>query len=156
MALEIDIYNSSDRFENALANLKVSKEFLKKDIDDITSFVNEMSALGIKTIRLNKEVYVLRALSRLKSKAYRDCDKNDIIELVRKVEAEKKHTLWTKYDRKVVLKRFYKWMNGDEEIIIKKEKYYKLNPEWLKQITTFGNQVASDYEKNEVHLKGLP
>jgi hypothetical protein len=43
-----------------------------------------------------------------------------------------------------------------EEIIIKKDKYYKLNPEWLKQITTFGNQVASDYEKNEVHLKGLP
>ncbi len=115
MTLEIEIYNSSARLERALITLKASKDFFKQDIDDIASFINEMSAQGIKAIRLNKQVYVLRAMSRLKSKPYRGCDKNDIIELVRKIEAEKDHTLWTKYDRKVVLKRFYKWMNGDEE-----------------------------------------
>ena len=43
-----------------------------------------------------------------------------------------------------------------EDILLKKERYYKLNPEWLKQITSFGNKVAGDYEKNEVMLKDLP
>ena len=43
-----------------------------------------------------------------------------------------------------------------EDILTRKERYYKLNPEWLKQITSFGNKVAEDYEKNEVNLKSLP
>ncbi|MFH1391199.1 MAG: site-specific integrase [Candidatus Diapherotrites archaeon] len=115
MTLDIDIYNSSERFERALGILNKSTEFNKKDIEDITNFVNEMGALGIKTIRLNKQVYVLRGLARLKNKPFRKCDKTDLVELVRKIEANKSHAAWTKYDQKVVLKKFYKWMHNTED-----------------------------------------
>ena len=43
-----------------------------------------------------------------------------------------------------------------QDILIKQEKYYKLNPEWLKQISTFGIKTAENYKQNEVNLKELP
>jgi hypothetical protein len=43
-----------------------------------------------------------------------------------------------------------------EQILSKKEKYYCLNPEWLKQISDFGKRMAKNYEQKEVNLKELP
>lgn len=83
-----------------------------------------MAALGVKPIRLKKQLYVLRKITGLLRKPYRECEKEDLMLLARKIDSVKTHSEWTKYDRKVVLKRFYRWLNGDEE--------YPKSIKWLK------------------------
>ncbi len=124
MALDGDIYHSAEQLEKGFSTLVLRNGFRKKDIRDITNFLNDMAALGVKPIRLKKQLYVLRKLSTLQGKAYRDCSKKDLMLLVRRIDSAKNHSEWTKYDRKVVLKRFYRWLNGDEE--------YPKSIKWLK------------------------
>ncbi|MFH1751391.1 MAG: site-specific integrase [archaeon] len=114
MALDSDIYHSAKQLERGLTLLTVENGFRKQDVKDILDYLNEMSALGIKPIRLKKQLYVLRALSRIIKKPFRKCNKQDLMELTRKIDAVKEHRDWTKYDRRVVLKRFYRWMNNGE------------------------------------------
>lgn len=113
MSLERDIYHSTEQLERGLETL-TSKKFKRKDVEDIKEFINHMSAIGIRPIRLKKQLYVLRKISLLLKKPFRDCNKKDLMELIRKIDSVKEHSEWTKYDRKVVLKRFYRWMNGEE------------------------------------------
>ena len=43
-----------------------------------------------------------------------------------------------------------------EEILVKVENYYKLNPEWLKNIGKFSSTVIERYDRNQTMLKDLP
>ncbi len=124
MALDLDIYHSAEQLEKGFTTLTLKNGFRKKDIEDITNFLNDMAALGVKPIRLKKQLYVLRKITGLLKKPYRACSKEDLMELARKIDSIKNHSEWTKYDRKVVLKRFYRWLNGDEE--------YPKSIKWLK------------------------
>ena len=124
MALDPDIYHSAEQLEKGFGTLVLRNGFRKKDIEDITNFLHDMAALGVKPIRLKKQLYVLRKLSLLLKKPYRECNKEDLMEFVRKIDSVRNHSEWTKYDEKVVLKRFYRWLNGDEE--------YPQSIKWLK------------------------
>ncbi len=115
MALDLDIYHSAEQLERGFTTLVLKNGFRKKDIEDITNFLNDMAALRVKPIRLKKQLYVLRKITGLMKKPYRACNKKDLMLLARKIDSVKNHSEWTKYDRKVVLKRFYRWLNGDEE-----------------------------------------
>ena len=124
VALEIDLYRSVESLEKGLKTLASSTDHRKEDIEDITNFVNDISAQGVKPVRLFKYVYVLRKLSTWVNIPMRNCRKYELMELVRKIDSTTSYSDWTKYDRKVILKRFYRWINGDEE----HPKYFK----WLK------------------------
>lgn len=115
MGLDWDIYNSEEHLERGCSTLTEENGYRKQDIKDILEYINNMAAMGVKPIRLKKQVYVLRKLSKETNKAFRKCTKKDLIELIAKIESSKEYKDWTKYDKKVVLKRFYRWINGDEE-----------------------------------------
>lgn len=114
MALNIDLYNSTQDLEKGLSSLKVELN-RTKDIEDITNFVNETSAHGIKALRLKKYVYTLKQFSKWVDMPLRNCRKTELMQLVRKIDAMQNYNDWTKHDKKIILKRFYKWINGDEE-----------------------------------------
>ncbi len=124
MALNIDLYNHSERLEKGLQEFSASNDCRKQDKADITDYLNEMSAQGITAGRVQKQLYVLRSLTQLTDKTLRKCEKKDIMSIVRKIDAVKTHSDWTKYERKVILKRFYRWMNGGEK--------HPEKVEWLK------------------------
>ena len=44
----------------------------------------------------------------------------------------------------------------EQEILSKKDSYYKINVKWLEQINKFSNQVEKLYEKNETRLFDIP
>jgi len=113
MAESIDIYGNGKQLEKAISTLKTST--LPEDRKDILAFVDMMQAQGIKPIRLKKYVYVLRQLAGMKKSAFRKASKNDIVKLVGKVESNKNYAQRTKTDFKIVLKRFYKWLKGNDE-----------------------------------------
>lgn len=91
----------------------------------ILKFKDRLLADKISSGRVLKYVYTLKALSAMLPKPFMKCDKDDIIALIAKINASD-YKENTKCDFKKILKRFYRWTNGDE--------IYPENIRWLKKI----------------------
>ena len=114
MALEIDLYNSVKYLEKGLQTLKRENRYDKKDVEDITNFVNDISAQGIKPLRLKKYVYTLKQFSEWTDIPLRNCRKNELMELARKIDSMKNYNDMTKHDKKII-----KSIEGAKEYILK-------------------------------------
>lgn len=92
---------------NVLANT------LPENRDLILKFKSRLLADNISSGRILKYIYTLRELSAMLNKSFVQSTKDDMIELVGKINASS-YAQNTKCDFKKILKRFYKWINGDE------------------------------------------
>ena len=109
-----DIYSSEKRFESALKTLE-SCEILEENKQYIRRFVQSKMACGVKPIRLKKLVAVLRVFSTIVEKDLKDVTKEDLELYICSLE-QHNYSSWTKIDYKVVIKSFYKWLLGDDEV----------------------------------------
>ncbi|WP_342304390.1 tyrosine-type recombinase/integrase [Methanolobus sp. ZRKC5] len=112
-------------------------EYSEKNKANIFRFENYLFAKGLTTVRVLKYLSQINIISRELGIDFEDATKDDIERYVASVERSKK-AAWTKKDYKQCLKRFYKWMNGDEEehpltkwISLKMQKNTKKLPEEL-------------------------
>ncbi len=127
--MKVDIHNYEKRLEYYLDKLnKVRDE--NKEI--ILKFIKYLLAEGISKGRMAKYIYCLINIAKLLNKTFEDANKDDIVDVVSKIETNKKWSDWTKHEHKVVLRRFYKWLRNSEDyppevkwIKIKKEKNYE-------------------------------
>ncbi|MFA5930903.1 MAG: site-specific integrase [archaeon] len=145
MAEHKDIYYCDARLDSALKTLHESK-ISSTDKKDIENFIASMQALGIKKIRLIKNVIVLRFISQGNNKPFREATKNDCEKMIAKIENNKDYAAWTKADYKTVLKRFYKWLLGNDE-------YYPDCIKWLKIKSPNDTQLPEDLITEEELLK---
>jgi len=145
MAEHKDIYYCDARLESALKTLNEST-ISSTDKKDIIDFTNSMQALGIKKIRLVKNVIVLRFISQGNKKSFRQCTKEDCEKMVAKIEGNKEYAPWTKADYKTILKRFYKWLLGKDE-------YYPDCIKWLKIKSPTDSQLPEDLITEEELMK---
>jgi len=136
MAERRDIYYTDVGLVSALKILSESK-VSSTDKKDITDFIASMQALGIKKIRLIKNVTVLRMISLTNNKPFREASKEDCEKMIAKIENNKNYSDWTKADYKTVLKRFYKWLLGKDE-------YSPDCIKWLKIKSPNGSQLPED------------
>jgi site-specific recombinase XerD len=107
--------------------------------EDILNFLKYLLAKGISQGRIIKCVYTLRPIAEMLNKPFRDATKDDIIEVVSKLENNEKYKERTKVDFKKILKQFYKWLKGDGE-------EYPKEVRWIK--TTFKEILT----KQEIEL----
>lgn len=114
MSLKQNFYTSSDQFQMATKTIQESS-ISEQDKKDLLAYTEAMSAHGISERRMLKNAYVLRKLSLMKKSPFRKASKDEIVMLVAKIERDKNLRDWSKYDEKVVLKRFYKWLLGKDE-----------------------------------------
>ncbi len=110
---EFDIHKIGRRFDRALEKLEQSS-IPKEDKELILEFMDYAMSNGLTKTRILKYIDTLRVISDSLQKPLKDATKQDIMRLVRTVE-QKDYSEWTKHDYKAVLKRFYKWLSGDEE-----------------------------------------
>ena len=110
---ELDIHKIGRRFERALEKLEKSS-IRKEDKELILEFMDYAMSNGLTKSRVLKYINTLRVISSGLKKPFKDASKQDIMHLVRKVE-QSDYSEWTKHDYKAILKRFYKWLSGDEE-----------------------------------------
>ncbi|MBI2444848.1 tyrosine-type recombinase/integrase [Candidatus Micrarchaeota archaeon] len=80
----------------------------------ILKFGNVWLARGCTKIRVVKLVYCLRKLAANLNKPFADASKDDLIALVGRIEGDDLADS-SKYDLKVILKMFYRWLKGDDE-----------------------------------------
>lgn len=145
MAEKKDIYYTDVRLDSALKTLQESK-ISPTDKKDIANFIASMQALGIKKIRLIKNVMVLRMIAHWNKKPFRDASKEDCEKMIAKIEGNKEYAAWTKADYKTVIKRFYKWLLGKDE-------YYPDCIKWLKIKSPNDSQLPEDMITEEELLK---
>ena len=131
---EVKLENAKEKLEKSIV-LPVNKKH-------ILNFVNAASTgqlrdgEPISIGRQYKFLTVLTKLDHLLEKDFADANKSDIEKLVAKINTMKnKHGKpvqdWTKYTYKVVLKRFYKWLKGDNDEYPKEVKW--IHPRMMKR-----------------------
>lgn len=118
---KVDVHNYEGRLRIALKKLEGSKieAANKKDIMD---FYRYSLAKGISGPRMAKYLYNLILAAELLGKPFTEASKDDLVELVNQI-LEKDWSNHTKHDFNVILKRFYKWLEGGDEEYPKKVKW---------------------------------
>jgi integrase len=95
--------------------------------EDILNFLKYLLAKGISQGRIIKCAYTLKPIAEMLNKPFRDATKDDIIEVVSKLENNEKYKERTKVDFKKILKQFYKWLKGNDEEYPPEVKWIKIN-----------------------------
>ena len=95
---------------NGIQKSSISKE--NKDI--ILEFQDYVFAEGLTKTRILKYLNMLRKLGEWLGIPFTRAKKENIMELVRYIENQN-YSEWTKHDYKVILKKFFKWLRGDQE-----------------------------------------
>ncbi|MCK4635010.1 MAG: tyrosine-type recombinase/integrase [Candidatus Aenigmarchaeota archaeon] len=111
----LDIHNETRRKELVLDKLKKAKGVSDNNKSLIKEFSVICSANGLTSSRIRKYVYTLTKIAKWLKKDFDKANKSDIVKLIQKIEKED-YTDWTKHDYKVVTKRFYKWLKGNDEV----------------------------------------
>lgn len=110
---KLEIYNYERTIKSALNRLKHSK-IGQKNKDAILNFYKDCLPRGLSKARILKYLCTLETISKLYTKAFETSTKNDIAELVRKIE-ERDYSDWTKHDFKVVIKIFFRWLRKTDD-----------------------------------------
>ncbi len=119
-----DIYDSRKRLLSALSALSVNSAVSEENKEHIRSYIRYNQAQGIKAIRLRKTVYMLRDIATILQIPFQLVERKDIEFLLCEIES-RPLSQWTKSDYRIILKRFYKWLLGNNET-------YPENVRWVR------------------------
>lgn len=121
---KVDIYDYPKRLEQAMDKLREEKGVCKENVAAITTFTKLKLAKGVTPGRIAKTVFCLRFLAKWLKKPFKKATKDDLITLIGDLE-KMDYAEHTKYDFRTILKMFYKWLEGDDEIFPKKIAWLK-------------------------------
>ncbi len=119
------LYNYPRRLELAIVNLNKEQAVCEENKQAIISFSKGRLARGSGHGRVAKVVYCLRFWASWLKKPFGHATKDDLISLVGGLETNPKYAEHTKYDFKIVLKMFYKWLEGNDETFPQKISWLK-------------------------------
>jgi site-specific recombinase XerD len=110
----LEIYDYKERLERELRAIKGLKGISKENKDLIIDFHRYCFAEGLSIPRVIFYTKNLRYIARLLGKPFKDATKEDMIDLLQKIERAD-YSEWTKQGYKVTLKKFYRWLRGTQE-----------------------------------------
>ncbi|MGV8084834.1 MAG: tyrosine-type recombinase/integrase [Candidatus Bilamarchaeum sp.] len=121
---DIDLYNYPKRLESAIDKLNKDSKIDPKNKKDIISFSKIRLAKGSTHGRVAKVIYCMNYWAQWIEKPFKETNKDDLIIAVGELENTKlaEHT---RYDLKIVLKMFYKWLEGNDETMPSKIAWLK-------------------------------
>ena len=121
---DIDLYNYPKKLESTLDKLNKDPKICSKNKLDIVSFSKIRLAKGSSHGRVAKVVYCMRYWAKWIGKPFRETIKDDLIMAVGELE-NTEFAEHTRYDLKIVLKMFYKWLEGNDETMPSKIAWLK-------------------------------
>lgn len=127
----MDLYNYQKRVRDTISQYQQSDE---PNLNLVVEFTNKLVAENLSYARIWKYIYCLREIDkRLGGKSFVSVTKLDIQNLVSDLNTSD-YSEWTKHGYRVVIKRFWKWIKGDEE--------YPSEVSWIKASCKQRNKVA--------------
>jgi site-specific recombinase XerD len=121
---EFDIHNRRKNLERAIVKVK-SSEISANNKKLIMDFLDECSSNGLSIDRLLFYLNKLYKIAQFLEKDLNKATKQDIKDLLRKIELNPKYSEWTKSNYRVTLKKFYQWLEGYEEGYPEKVRWIK-------------------------------
>jgi len=109
-----EVYEYRKILDKVLSNLKNS-DIREEDKADIQKFYRHLSAEGLSLGRIIKYIVEIQRLARLSTKPLASLTKDDVIDIVQKIESRQDYSTSTKHDYKLTLKKFFKCLKGSEE-----------------------------------------
>jgi len=109
-----EVYEYGKILDKVLINLKNSN-ICAEDKVAIQNFYRHLSAEGLSLGRIIKYVVEIQRLARLTAKPLVSFTKDDVIDIVQKIESRQDYSIFTKHDYKLTLKKFFKCLRGGEE-----------------------------------------
>lgn len=132
--------------ERKLDLIKKSK-MLNANKQHLFKFSKFCFADGLTSKRIDKLLHVLSKVAIWLKKDFNSASKDDIIDVVQKIEAID-YADWTKHDYKVVIKKFYKWLKGTED-------HYPNEVRWIKTRIGKSNHILPEELLTEDEVKRM-
>ena len=146
----IDIHNYPKRMESALANLK--KDSISEENKDlILKFYEQCVLEGLSKPHIIKYIYILRVIARELNKGLDIATKSDIQSFVRYIQ-ETNFSMYTKHAYKIALKKFYKWLKGNNEEYPEEVKWLKGNSKKNMKLPASGELVTEEDVKRLIEV----
>jgi site-specific recombinase XerD/ribosomal protein L40E len=120
----IDLHNCQKRLKSEIERIDKEVTISQRNRADIIYFSKIRFAKGSGYGRVAKIAYSMRCWAKWLGKPFREVNKNDLITAVGELE-NTKYSEYTKYDLKIVLKMFYRWLEGNDETLPKKISWLK-------------------------------
>jgi len=111
---EFDIHHQKRTLDVKLRWLEKTKDVNPDDKKLILDFYRDSTTRGMSKARHLKYLLILPQLSKMLAIGFKKASKEDVKNLVVKIE-EKEFSEWYKKDFKIALKMIFKWLNGGEE-----------------------------------------
>jgi integrase/ribosomal protein L40E len=142
-----DIHHYDRRLGLAFACLRSDAKLRDANRETIKEFLEYIGAEGLSIPRQVRYIYVLRKLSGLLEKDFKDATKPDMIRAVS--ELEKQDTSYeTKRSEKECIKRFYKWLRNTDD-------QYPIEVKWMKTTRKNNQRILPDHLLTEDDVKRL-
>ncbi|QQG40150.1 MAG: tyrosine-type recombinase/integrase [Candidatus Aenigmatarchaeota archaeon] len=127
-SLEVhDIYNIDNRLESAMRRLRTDGRITEPNRELLLKFIRQFGVGGGSVYR--QVFYAIRMtnIGRLAHKNFDEMDKDDLMELVSRIQEKRDWTERTKVDQRACIKRFFKWLRGNDEEIPPEVRWIKTN-----------------------------
>ena len=134
------------KLELALRNVRESSKISARNKGLILRFLDYCKAEGLSDMRVEHYARILKKIGEIFPKSFDEASKEDIVELVRKIEG-RKLSEWTRHDYRTTLKKFYKWLKGGDD--------YPKEVKWLKVKTPKNNNIIPNELLTEQDIKKL-
>src|SRR3989344_7591802 len=122
--MKIDIYNYEKNINYEIRNIEKSS-MTERNKELIFQFKDFCFMDGLSKARVNRLLNTTKAIALELKKDFDKATKEDIMRIVQKIQTNEKYSIYTKNTYKVILKKFYKWLKGDN-------KKYPEEVEWIK------------------------
>jgi integrase/recombinase XerD len=134
-----EVHHYEERLKSALAALDEDSTLIPTNKELIRSYIKYRAAQGLSIPRQTRYIYCLRKLSRfLGGKLFKDALKEDLIDVVSKIEDE--DTAYeTKHTDKQCIKCFYRWLRGMDD-----DKEYPVEVKWIKNDRTMNHSLLPE------------
>lgn len=124
--MEMDIYSHKKQLEVAIksiGNLDISN----KNKELMMEFDKNCIIRGLTKSRRLKYLNTLKVIAKIIKKDFDKADKQDIINFVSYIQSREDYKPWTKQGYKLIIKRFYKWLKGNDTEYPEEVKWMKCN-----------------------------
>ncbi len=134
--------------ERLLERVKACEGICKKNSKSILKYYKLLVAKEYKTATLRNNVEKLLTLAKILGKPFEDADKDDIIELVCKLQ-NRYSSGWNILSYKGILKKFYRWLRelDDERIYPPEVRWIRLSEKSVKRVKRKDILTQEDIEK---------
>jgi len=143
---EIILHNYKNQLNSLVEKVKHEPDLLDTNRYHILEFHDYCFSIGLTQSRICKYLRILINLSKMLKNDFKRTGRKDIQIVVQEIERSGLGE-WTKHDYKVTLKRFYKWMNGDE--------YYPEQVRWIKTTMKNGKHKLPNELLTEEEVKSM-